>query len=295
TLSALTATPRHTPRAVIVALHGVGMSAGYFDNRARPGLSLLTLGAQLGHTVIAPDRPGYGASATALPRGQNLGDQSDTLHTALARYAETHPTGAGFFLLAHSGGARLALAAAADPRAARVIGLDLSGIGTRLAAAPHQLPGPARRGDWRRHWGSLRLYPPGALRLGGQLVRPVPALEAAETPAWPARYPRLAARVTAPVRFTFAEQERWWHHDPAALRELLAPLASPRAEAVRLPDAGHNISLGWAARTYHLRALAFLEECLLTRDAADPSSTLRTTAGPRTPAAPHPPHHLTSP
>nr|BFE73882.1 hypothetical protein GCM10020092_071830 [Actinoplanes digitatis] len=30
----------------------------------------------------------------------------------------------------------------------------------------------------------------------------------------------------------------------------------------RQPDAGHNISLGWAARSYHLRAFAFLEECL---------------------------------
>jgi hypothetical protein len=34
----------------------------------------------------------------------------------------------------------------------------------------------------------------------------------------------------------------------------------------RQPAAGHNISLGRAARAYHLRALAFLEDCLAARE-----------------------------
>ncbi|MFD5080854.1 alpha/beta hydrolase, partial [Streptomyces sp. NPDC058371] len=37
--------------------------------------------------------------------------------------------------------------------------------------------------------------------------------------------------------------------------------------------AGHNISLGQAARSYHLRALAFFEECL--QSAQDDSATVR--------------------
>ncbi|GAB1338456.1 alpha/beta hydrolase [Streptomyces sp. E-15] len=274
-LSGLLAEPRagRAPRAVVVALHGSGMRAGYFDNRARPGLSLLELGSRLGYTVLAPDRPGYGDSAAVLPLGQDLAGQTATLGAALADFAGRRPVGAGFFLLAHSAGGRLALsaAAAAGSLPAPLLGLDVSGLGSAFAVEPDQLPGAGAPGAWRRHWGALRLYPPVAFRLGQRLVAPVPAVEAAETLLWPGAYPALAARVRVPVRFTFAEQEQWWRTDEEAVRALLAPLAAPRAVVDRQPDAGHNISLGWAARTYHLRALAFLEECLLAREAAPPS------------------------
>lgn len=269
-LSGLLALPAQpVPRAVVVALHGAGMSAGYFDSRARPGLSLLELGAALGYAVLSLDRPGYGASAGALPEGQELAGQTRTLLAALDGFARTHELGAGYFLVAHSNGGRLALSAAAEGDFAP-IGVEVGGLGRRFAVEPGQLPGAARdlRGQWRRHWGALRFYPPDAFRLGAELVRPVPALEARETVRWPEAYPGIAARIDVPVRFTFAEQELWWRTDGAALEELLSPLTRAPAEAVRQPDAGHNISLGWAARTYHLRVLAFLEECLLARDAA---------------------------
>ncbi|MFI6358570.1 alpha/beta hydrolase [Streptomyces sp. NPDC050743] len=269
-ISALLAEPRQTPpRATVVAVHGGGMSAGYFDSRARPGYSLLALGAQLGYTVLAVDRPGYGHSALHLPDGQAVHDQAATLHAALAHFAARHDTGAGLFLLAHSNGGKLALAAAARGDSA-LLGLDISGLGSRLAVERHQLPGPDGRGDWRRHWGALRLYPPDAFRLSGALVRPVPLEEAREGPLWPELYPDIAARVPVPVRFTFAEHERWWRFDEEAVAALKEPLAAPRVTVDIQPDAGHNISLGWAARTYHLRALGFLEECLLARDAAPP-------------------------
>ncbi|MEV6804276.1 alpha/beta hydrolase [Streptomyces sp. NPDC017248] len=272
-LSGLLAEPPggRAPRAVVVALHGSGIRAGYFDNRARPGLSLLDLGARLGYTVLAPDRPGYGASAAVLPDGQDLAGQTATLGAALADFAGRRPVGAGFFLLAHSAGGRLALSTAATGSPpAPLIGLDISGLGSVFAVEEDELPGAGAPGAWRRHWGALRLYPPVAFRLGRRLVAPVPVVEAGETLLWPGTYPALAARVRVPVRFTFAEQEEWWRSDEEAVRALLAPLAAPRAVVDRLPDAGHNISLGWAARTYHLRALAFLEECLLTREAAPP-------------------------
>ncbi|MEU3413564.1 alpha/beta hydrolase [Streptomyces sp. NPDC006658] len=270
-LSGLLAEPEagQAPRAVVVALHGSGMRAGYFDNRARPGLSLLELGSRLGYTVLALDRPGYGASAAALPEGQDLAGQTATLGSALADFAGRWPSGAGFLLLAHSGGGRPALSlAAAGALPGPLIGLDLSGLGSAFAVEPDQLPGAGAPGAWRRHWGPVRLYPPEAFRQGQRLVAPVPATEAGETLAWPRMYPELAARVRVPVRFTFAAQEQWWRTDEEAVRALLAPLAAPRAVVDRLPDAGHNISLGWAARTYHLRVLAFLEECLLAHEAA---------------------------
>ncbi|MEV6655263.1 alpha/beta fold hydrolase [Streptomyces sp. NPDC051219] len=273
-LSGLLAEPLHgPPRAVVVAVHGGGMRAGYFDSRARPGLSLLQLGAELGYTVLAVDRPGYGRSAAHVPAGQLLADQSVTLHAALADFARRHPLGAGYFLVAHSNGGKLALAAAADEGGDSLLGLDISGLGLAYAVDLPQLPGANVRGEWRRHWGALRLYPPGAFQQGRALVAPVPPLEAAELPLWPALYPGIAARVRVPVRFTFAEQEQWWRHDDEALDALVGLLAAPKVTIARQPDAGHNISLGWAARTYHFRAMAFLEECLLARDAAVPVRT----------------------
>ncbi|WP_432247442.1 alpha/beta hydrolase [Streptomyces sanyensis] len=269
-LSALLAEPvGAAPRAVLVALHGGGMRAGYFDNRARPGLSLLTLGAQLGYTVLAVDRPGYGGSAAALPRGLAVEEAAVVLGAALAGFSARHDTGAGVFLVAHSFGGKLALAAA-DVLGDALIGMDVSGLGSRLAVAPHQLPGPGRQGEWRRHWGALRLYPPDAFRLGRALIAPVPEIEAAEGPRWPVLHPHLAARVKVPVRFTFAEQEQWWRCDAAAVADLTAPFTSAPVRVDHQPDAGHNISLGWAARTYHLRVCGFLEECLLARAAAPP-------------------------
>ncbi|MFJ4342463.1 alpha/beta hydrolase [Streptomyces sp. NPDC088915] len=269
------------PRAVVVALHGGGMSAGYFDSRVRPGLSLLRLGARLGYRVLALDRPGYGASARRHPEGLGLEEQAALVRRALAGFAPGAGRGAGFFLVAHSSGGRLALRLAGDddPRVP-LIGADVSGLGSRFATGPEALPGPHGRGAWRRHWGALRNYPPDALLTSGALVRPVPEREAREQARWPAMYPGIAARVRIPVRFTFAEQEQWWRHDEEAVAALLAPLtAAPRAEVARQPDAGHNVSLGWAARTYHLRALAFLEECLLARDAA-PSGPRRDPSAP---------------
>ncbi|MFC8724355.1 alpha/beta hydrolase [Streptomyces bacillaris] len=274
TLSALLAEPAGAvPRAVIVALHGGGMRAGYFDSRARPGLSLLRLGAQLGYTVLAVDRPGYGRSAARLPRGLALEEAAPVLWAALADFAARHHTGEGLFLVAHSNGGKLALAAAADDDEEygdMLIGLDISGLGHRLAVAPHQLPGPDRRGDWRKHWGALRLYPPDAFRLGQTLISPVPETEADQGPSWPELYPRLAARVRVPVRFTFAVQEQWWRCDDAAVAELTRAFVTAPVRVDHQPDAGHNISLGWAARAYHLRVCAFLEECLLARVAARP-------------------------
>ncbi|MEU3750672.1 MULTISPECIES: alpha/beta hydrolase [Streptomyces] len=275
-ISALLAEPAtQPPRAVVVAIHGGGMRAGYFDSRSRPGLSLLALGAELGYTVLAVDRPGYGLSLAQLPDGQGVIDQAVTLHAALADFAATRDIGAGFFLVAHSNGGKLALAAAADERGGDLIGLDISGLGNRLAVAPHQLPGTGRHGDWRRHWGALRLYPPDAFRLGRALICPVPAAEAQQGPLWPELYPGIAALVRVPVRFTFAEQEQWWLFDEEAIAALRRPLSGAKTTVDLQPDAGHNISLGWAARTYHLRALGFLEECLLAKDAAPPGNRMR--------------------
>ncbi|MER7043699.1 alpha/beta hydrolase [Streptomyces jumonjinensis] len=269
TLSALLAEPPGAPgppRATIVALHGGGMNASYFDGQAHSSLSLLTLAAGLGYTVLAVDRPGYGDSAQKLPDGQKLVEQAEALRLALRDFASGHPLGAGVFLLAHSYGGKLALTAAARGLHDELIGVDVSGCGHRYATAPPTLdPGLSGSGNPRLNWGPLRLYPPNTFTLAASVVAGMPAWEATEAARWEQVFPEVAAGVRVPVRLTFAEHEAWWRHDAEAVSELTGLLTAPRLLVEHQPAAGHNISLGWAARSYHLRALGFLEECLQPR------------------------------
>jgi pimeloyl-ACP methyl ester carboxylesterase len=262
TLSGLLAEPTDgPPRATVVAVHGGGMRAGYFDGQVCPDLSLLTLGARLGFTVLALDRPGYGRSAAQAPDGLTLDEQSAVLSESLDAFAERYPVGGGFLVLAHSYGGKLAFATVA--RTPGLLGLDASGIGHRyyLGSADRQ---PLRRQlDWERNWGPLGLYPPGTFRAAEALVTPIPVREGAEIARWPEVFEELAPRIDIPLRLTFAEHEAWWRHQEPDIAELTARLTkAPVVRVERQPGAGHNVSLGWAARCYHLRAFAFFEECL---------------------------------
>lgn len=262
TLSGLLAEPPdRQPRATVLAVHGGGMRAGYFDGQAQPDLSLLTLGAHLGFTVLALDRPGYGRSAAQVPDGMTLDEQAAVLPGALDAFAERHAVGKGFLLLAHSYGGKLALATAA--RTPGLLALDASGIGHRYNFDSADRTLLRRRMEWERNWGPLGLYPPGTFRAAEALVAPVPAREAAEVYLWPARFEELAPRIEIPLRLTFAEHEAWWLHDEPDIADLCSRLTkAPVVRVERQPDAGHNISLGRVARCYHLRAFAFFEECL---------------------------------
>jgi pimeloyl-ACP methyl ester carboxylesterase len=271
-LSGLLSEPAQTaPRAVIIALHGGGMNAGYFDGQAHPDVSLLTLGAHLGYTVLALDRPGYGASAARLPAGQRLTAQAAAVRCAVKAFTARHAPGAGTFLLAHSFGAKVAFAAAADWDTPDLLGMDVSGCGRRLAVNTG-LAGCDRGGSLRRlNWGPLNLYPPQTFWASQQIVAPMPALEVNTVAGWIRLSAAILPRIRVPVRLTFAEHETWWHHGEEDITDMTARLsAAPQIVIDRLPQAGHNISLGWTARAYHLKALAFAEECLATARHAAP-------------------------
>ncbi|MEU0942325.1 alpha/beta fold hydrolase [Streptomyces canus] len=265
-LSGLLSEPAQTaPRAVIIALHGGGMNAGYFDGQAHPDVSLLTLGARLGYAVLALDRPGYGASAARLPAGQRLTAQAATVRCAVQAFTARHAPGAGTFLLAHSFGAKVAFAAAADWDTPNLLGMDVSGCGRRLAVNT-SFNGSDRGGSLRRlNWGPLGLYPPQTFWASRQVIAPMPACEVSTVASWIRLSAAILPRIRVPVRLTFAEHEAWWHHGAEDITDLTARLsAAPRIVIDRLPQTGHNISLGWTARAYHLKALAFAEECLTT-------------------------------
>lgn len=267
TLSGLQSEPAQgPPRAVIVALHGGGMNAGYFDGQAHPDVSLLALGARLGFTVLALDRPGYGASAARLPGGQRLSAQAATVRAAIAAFTTAHAPTAGTLVLGHSFGAKVALAVAAAWDASPLLGVDVSGCGRRLAVHPRQISPDGGAGLRHRNWGPLSLYPPDTFRMCQTVVAPMPAQELSTVASWMRLSAVILPRVRVPVRLTFAQHEAWWGQADDDLADLRGQLsAAPRVVVDRLPHAGHNISLGWAARAYHLKVLAFVEECLTAR------------------------------
>ncbi len=121
---------------------------------------------------------------------------------------------------------------------------------------------------FRLFWGSRALYPPDTFRHVRQVVEPVPEAENCEAPTWPDTFDRVAARVRIPVRVTMAEHEPWWVTGEGELRAIAAAFtAAPVVETAVQAAAGHNISLGWAARSYHLAVLSFAGRCRLRRGA----------------------------
>jgi AcrR family transcriptional regulator len=267
-LSGLLALPAEAPRALVVALHGGGMRAGYFDGQADPATSLLTLAAAGGYAALALDRPGYGASAKALPQGVGLTGQAAYVQAAVDIAMRRYAPDAGYLLLGHSLGAKLALCiAAAGDGQGRLLGVDACGVSDTWAVDPHTLTSADTRRTHHLHWGPPRLYPLGTFLKAASLVTPIPECEAAEIAHWPERFGTLAGAIDVPVRFTFAEYERWWRCDADVVEAMTVRLAAPRTRTDRLAGAGHNVSLGRAARGYHLRVLSFLEECLATADA----------------------------
>jgi hypothetical protein len=180
------------------------------------------------------------------------------------------------FIVAHSYGLKLALHLAADPRGAGLLGLDGSGAvyryqpgigpGATAAEAGADVPAYSSRSPRQLFWGAESLYPPGTFDPGMRPVAPVPAIELRESARWTEMLPALAAEVRLPYQFTVAQYERWWQATDIELVEYRALFpAVPLMTIRRQPAAGHNISLGWAARAYHLNALAFAEQCLLAR------------------------------
>jgi pimeloyl-ACP methyl ester carboxylesterase len=272
-LSALLAAPDDAPRGIIAALPGGGMRASYFHGHADPSLSLLTVGAALGWLVVALDRPGYGESATYWPRGLALPEQAGHVRAALAPLVERHRV--PIALVGHSHGMKVSMQLAADEPDERdgglpLLSLDLTGSAIRyhpdvlayIGGGEGPPPGEGRA----LFWGDDVLYPPGTFDRALSPVVAVPQAERDESPSWPDVFPLLAPKVRVPVRFRVAEHERWWEADETTFAEMRAAFtSSPNVDLGVQPSAGHNISLGWAARAWHLGAIAFAEQALLSR------------------------------
>lgn len=259
------------PRAVVVAIHGGATTSAYYDCPGHPELSLVRLGAALGYTVIALDRPGFGASAAHAEQMTDSGRRVELAFAAVDGILGSRSRGAGLFLLGHSNGSELTIRmAAAD---SNLLGAETSGTGRRNQPAAHAVLSRPTLGDVRRGvrellWDATHLYPDDVI---GGVQSSSPAYEGAIVANWPRRdFPALAAQVQIPVRFTLAEHEPFWENGPAGLADVAAMFtASPRVVINEQRDSGHNLSLGLTATSYHLGVLAFVEECVAFSRRAD--------------------------
>jgi pimeloyl-ACP methyl ester carboxylesterase len=261
------------PKAVVVAFHGGASTAAYFDCPGHPDLSLLRAGAAAGYTMVALDRPGYGASAP-YPDAMARPEQRVALtYGAIDKMLGANPRGAGLILLGHSAGCELAVRLAADDRAERanVIGLELAGTGVEYHPETAEILKTAtatQRPKGLRDilWQPAHLYPDDVL--SGMTNSTSGALyEVDMTQRWPRQYfPELAARVGVPVQFTVAEHERVWRSDAETLKQIGALFtSSPRFTINEQAGTGHNLSLSHSAAAYHAEVLSFVEECVVAQ------------------------------
>lgn len=262
------------PRAVVVAFHGGASTAAYFDCPGRPRLSLLRMGAALGYTVVALDRPGYGSSAPYPNAIERPEQRVQLAYGAVDKMLGGNSQGAGLFLFAHSNGCELALRMAADEDGSDLLGIEMAGTGLHYQAAALDILKAAtatRRPPGLREllWQPAHLYPAEVLTGITNSSTGAP-YEATMVKDWPRQdFPALAAQVGVPVQFSVAEHERVWQSGPEALAEIQAMFtASPRFVINHQVGAGHNLSLSVSAAAYHMKVLSFVEDCVVARERA---------------------------
>lgn len=247
------------PRAgapLIVYLHGGGSSSAEADI---PGHSQLELSAAHGYSAFAPDRPGYGGSASL-----NVPDDSDDglfeanaarLDDAVAEIWRTWGSDcSGVVIHGSSIGGAVALTlvarwAAGNRRGENrwpLLGLGICDIG--------QQPRPYATDLWHA-------LPDGqTLSLGdSSLVRPE-LLEI--TGAWPrGNWARVSSEVPVPVYYRLARNDQLWVENHTLTKQFADALRtrSPRVDAAVMDDgAFHPIPKSPAADPYNAQFMDFV-------------------------------------
>ncbi|RBM21993.1 alpha/beta hydrolase [Prauserella sp. PE36] len=258
------------PRAVLVALHGGAATSPYFHHPGLPRLSLLEAGAALGFTVLALDRPGYGRSAPFAEGMRSPERRVDLAYAAIDLLLGDRPRGAGVFVLAHSAGCELAVRMAADERGHSLLGIELAGTGCRFHPTAQRILGGARPGRptglQRLLWEPAELYPAEVIG-GAHFAASAPAYESDVVARWaPRDFALTATDVRVPVQYTLGDHDLVWRTDPEAMADIAGLFtAAPRVVVNLQANSGHNLSTGLTAAAYHLRALSFVEECVVAR------------------------------
>lgn len=231
---------------LLVCVHGGGCNGRYFDLK---GASLVQAAVARGMVVLQVDRPGYGASAAPGNAATPIVQGASAVQ-ALVEAVRARPELAQrpIALIGHSIGGAVTLTYAATAASAGwppLAAMCISGIGDRPTADV--------TGFFRRESAGSTVEPPADWFFGPEGSygwKGVMALRAVAEPwrtdevdevvrDWPGRVARIAAAVTCPVHFRFAEFERIWEADAQALRRIADTFTRTSVDAAILPEGGH--------------------------------------------------------
>ena len=125
-------------------------------------------------------------------------------------------------------------------------------------------------------WGPMALYPPATFTPAGRVTTPTTERDGIAAQTWSESFHAVARQVRVPVRVTMVDHEAWWGDVPSTLIDVAAGFTSSVSVQTNVElAAGHNVSVGLSARSYHLGVLAFVEQCLrraqLTGSDVEPS------------------------
>jgi pimeloyl-ACP methyl ester carboxylesterase len=262
------------PRALLVAIHGGTYTSKYFDT---PSSSLLDFCASLGYSILALDRPGYGA-ATSVPVDQlSFDGQVPVLRRALeVIWQDYGQQSAGMFVIGHSIGGMISLLLAAERPHERLLGMNMTGAGglyneqTKVAFASLVSDAPTVMMDIAMKvmamYGPAWSYPNEQAYYDPERDVPTAARELAEAQAWGARLPQVASNVRVPVQFMVPEYDHLWRADAEALSPVAAMFsAAPFVDVGVQRLAGHSAELHTLARAFYMKILSFVEECIFYR------------------------------
>lgn len=264
------------PRALIVALPGGTYTSKYFDSS--PETSLLDFGSSLGYSILALDRPGYGATASLPQEYITFDSQVSILHRTIETAWDKYGRGsAGVFILGHSIGGMLALMLCAKKQGSLYLGMEMTGSGAVFRAealagfreviasgvSVMDIPPEARP---QLFMGPKWTYQEVIDSYDAERDAHCPVTELHGALAWEESLPRVAATVKVPVLFVVPEFDAIWRSDPEALDHVAGMFtSSPFVDVVVQRHSGHCVELHTAARAYYMKTFAFLEECILQR------------------------------
>jgi len=260
------------PRALLVAVHGGTYTSKYFDT---PSSSLLDFCALSGYSILALDRPGYGA-ATSVPVDQlSFEGQVPVLRQALeVIWHDYGQQSAGMFLIGHSIGGMISLLLATEKPHEHLLGMNMTGAGalyneqTKAAFASLVSDAPTVMMDIAikvmAMYGPAWSYPEEQAQYDPERDVPTAALELAEAQTWGARLPQVAAKVRVPVQFMVPEYDHIWRGEPEALSHVAEMFsAAPFVDVGIQRMAGHSVELHILARAFYMKILSFVEECIV--------------------------------
>jgi pimeloyl-ACP methyl ester carboxylesterase len=259
-------------KALIFCIHGGSYTSRYFNFESQKGSTIFDVAPALGYSVLAVDRPGYGAAEDLL---LNFDRQAEILREAAAKsLAQYAPSTAGAFIVGHSIGAMLAMLVASDPGDLRLLGIDLNGAGVayrpaseKILSAYVAMPDPPREPDkerrLKRMFGPAGTFEPDVADedfRSAPLSQPAEIKEAVD---WPSRAQSVAAAIKVPVSYSLSEFDALWDSSPDKIDRASALFTqSPLVEARMQRFAGHSVHLHHVARAYNLRTIAFADDCL---------------------------------